>query len=167
MKKIFFYALIASSLFADVLQENYTKQEFNEIDNRSGEEIAKIWAENENKNLPKKMDNYTKLTKAIAINTKIYYTKEITKNKTKNSNEILSNNEKKEELLKEMYQNTRKDLCKNPINRAYLDKKNLGMQIDYYESENKKYIGSFSIDKSDCIKLEQEEKQRGIKNPLL
>jgi len=41
MKKIFFYALIASSLFADVLQENYTKQEFNEIDNRSGEEIAK------------------------------------------------------------------------------------------------------------------------------
>lgn len=154
MKKILSYALFSATLLcAGVSENSYTKEEFEAIDNRSGEEIAKEYVEEKNKKLPIKQDEITKITEVIAINTKIYFKKEINKNKTTPNNKKLT--------LQEMYEDTRQELCKNPSSRAYLYIKNLGFQYDHYESKTKEYIGGFSIDKSDCIKLEQEQKSKG------
>ena len=153
MKKILAYTFLSATfLLSGVLENSYTKEDFEKIDNRSGEEIAKEYVENENKKLPIKQDEITEITKIIAINTKIYFIKEINKNKKTKSKKL---------TLQEMYESTRSYLCKNTLNRAYIDKKNLGFQYDHYESNTKEYIGSYSIDKNDCIKMEQEQKSKG------
>lgn len=162
MKKILSYMLLSAILLnAGVSENSYTKEEFEAIDERSGEEIAKIWAENEIKNLPKKQDEFTTLTNVIAINKKIYYTKEINAKKNELLKKLLSTEENRKKLINDLYKESREKLCKKPLDRAYFDKKDLGFQIDYYTNKNKEYIGSYSIDKSDCIKLEQEEKSKG------
>jgi len=162
MKKILSYVLLSAILLnAGVSENSYTKEEFEAIDNRSGEEIAKIWAEEDSKKLPIKQDEVETITSITAINTKIYYTREINKEKDYKLKKLLSTETGKKILINTMFISSRNELCKNPINRAYFDKKDLGIQEDYYEENTKEYIGSYSIDKSDCIKLEQEQKSKG------
>ena len=162
MKKILAYTFLSATfLFSGVLENSYTKEDFEKIDNRSGEEIAKEWAEEDSKNLPKKQDEIETIINITAINTKIYYTREINKEKEYKFKKILSTEAGKKILINTMFIISRNELCKNPLLKAYLDKKNIGIQNDYYEENTKEYIGSYSIDKSDCIKLEQEEKSKG------
>nr|WP_316722699.1 hypothetical protein [Sulfurospirillum sp. 'SP'] len=162
MKKILAYTFLSATfLLSGVLENSYTKEDFEKIDNRSGEEIAKSIAEEESKNLPKIIDNIEITTNVMAINTKIYYKKEIMKENDKTVNEMLSNEKTKKIILNKMYIEEREKLCKNKLTKEYINKKEIAIQTDYYESKNKEHIGSYSIDKSDCIKMEQEQKSKG------
>lgn len=161
MKKVLLLGLLSGMIWGGVLENTYSKKEFDKIDNRSGEEIVKQWAEDENKKMPKQQDQFTKLIKTTSIGNKIYYEKEINPKNNEKLKELLSTEKNKEKLMNDLYKESREILCKNQKDRAYFDKKNIGFQNDYYMSKNKEYIGGFSIDKSDCIKLEQEEKSKG------
>ena len=162
MKKIIAYTFLSATfLLSGVLENSYTKEDFEKIDNRSGEEIAKEWAEEEAKNLPKITDSTEITTNIMAINTKIYYTKEIIKENDKKLNEMLSNEKTKNIVLNLLYKDARNKLCTNNLTKAYINKKEIGIQADYYDNKTKEHIGGISIDKSDCIKMEQEQKSKG------
>ena len=70
MKRMFFCALLSTTIWAGVLENSYTKEEFEKIDNRSGEEIAKKYVEEKLKKIPIKIDVWTTLTNATSINVK-------------------------------------------------------------------------------------------------
>ena len=162
MKKILAYTFLSATfLLSGVLENSYTKEDFEKIDNRSGEEIAKNYINEISKNLPTKIDNLTEITNAISINSKMYFRKEFdTKENEKLKNMLLTEKGKKA-YIEMQYEKRRKELCENTREKEYMDKKNIGIQDDYYESNTKEYIGSYSIDKSDCIKMEQEQKSKG------
>ena len=162
MKKILSYALFSATLLcAGVSENSYTKEEFEAIDNRSGEEIAKEYVDEIFQKLPQKIDVWTTLINATSINTKMYFTKTINTHNSKELKDMLSKEQGKKEYIKITYEIRKKEMCNNKKARNNMDKKNIGIQDDYYEANTKEYIGSYSIDKSDCVKLEQEQKSKG------
>ncbi|MBN1839488.1 MAG: hypothetical protein JW802_05530 [Campylobacterales bacterium] len=168
MKKIILLTLIALSSFAEIIEDDLNEIENKMLATMTGEELAKEITKQLNQDLPRKENEYVEIIsitnnkRKIATSIKLY-----SEENEEILNEIKNN---KEKLIKEIYENDKKDICGLPFIRKVIYIKNIEF-LFFISDEKGKYIGGYKIKKEDCEEVEKtikEEKKEGKKKaPLI